>query len=79
MMESCCRAGGAPLNMDDEGTPTGRTVLIEARILRGYITDKLNALPDGHPRDRQWAARKLPKCGAAKNDEYVHVSGSLRP
>jgi len=31
------------LNMDDEGTPTGRTVLIERGILRGYITDKLNA------------------------------------
>jgi TldD protein len=31
------------LNMDDEGTPTGRTTLIEKGILRGYITDKLNA------------------------------------
>jgi TldD protein len=31
------------LNMDDEGTPTSRTVLIERGILRGYITDKLNA------------------------------------
>ncbi|MBH0189941.1 MAG: metalloprotease TldD, partial [Nitrospira sp.] len=31
------------LNMDDEGTPTGSTTLIEKGILRGYITDKLNA------------------------------------
>ncbi len=31
------------LNMDDEGTPTGRTMLIERGILRGYISDKLNA------------------------------------
>ncbi len=31
------------LNMDDEGTPTSRTVLIEKGILRGYITDTLNA------------------------------------
>jgi TldD protein len=31
------------LNMDDEGTPTGCTILIEKGILRGYITDKLNA------------------------------------
>lgn len=31
------------LNMDDEGTPTGRTILIEKGILRGYLTDKLNA------------------------------------
>jgi TldD protein len=37
------------LNMDDEGTPTGRTVLIERGILRGYITDKLNARLMGIP------------------------------
>jgi TldD protein len=37
------------LNMDDEGTPTGRTVLIEKGILRGYITDKLNARLMGIP------------------------------
>ena len=37
------------LNMDDEGTPTSRTVLIERGILRGYITDKLNARLLGIP------------------------------
>jgi TldD protein len=37
------------LNMDDEGTPTGHTVLIERGILRGYITDKLNARLMGIP------------------------------
>ncbi|HJR78391.1 MAG TPA: metalloprotease TldD [Nitrospiraceae bacterium] len=37
------------LNMDDEGTPTGRTVLIEQGILRAYITDKLNARLMGIP------------------------------
>ena len=37
------------LNMDDEGTPTSRTVLIEHGILRGYITDKLNARLMGIP------------------------------
>ena len=37
------------LNMDDEGTPTGRTVLIEHGILRGYITDKFNARLMGIP------------------------------
>jgi len=37
------------LNMDDEGTPTGRTVLIERGILRGYITDRLNARLMGIP------------------------------
>lgn len=31
------------LNVDDEGEPTSRTVLIENGILRGYISDNLNA------------------------------------
>src|SRR5262249_9568751 len=31
------------LNVDDEGTPTGRTVLIENGILTGYMQDRLNA------------------------------------
>ena len=37
------------LNMDDEGTPTSRTVLIEQGVLRGYITDRLNARLMGIP------------------------------
>jgi TldD protein len=37
------------LNMDDEGTPTGRTTLIEKGILCGYMTDKLNARLMGIP------------------------------
>ncbi|MGH7256655.1 MAG: metallopeptidase TldD-related protein, partial [Nitrospirales bacterium] len=37
------------LNMDDEGTPTHRTVLIENGILRGFITDRLNARLLGIP------------------------------
>jgi len=31
------------LTVDDEGTPTGETVLIEDGILRGYLQDKQNA------------------------------------
>lgn len=31
------------LNIDDEGTPTQNTVLIENGILKGYMQDKLNA------------------------------------
>ncbi|MFM7120966.1 MAG: metalloprotease TldD, partial [Gammaproteobacteria bacterium] len=31
------------LSIDDEGTPTGSTVLIEDGVLRGYLQDKLNA------------------------------------
>ncbi len=37
------------LNIDDEGTPTSRTVLIEDGILRGYITDRINARLMGIP------------------------------
>ncbi|MBM4125060.1 MAG: metalloprotease TldD [Nitrospira sp.] len=37
------------LNMDDEGTATSRTVLIERGILRGYLTDRLNARLMGLP------------------------------
>jgi TldD protein len=31
------------LNIDDEGTPTSHTVLIEKGILKGYMQDRLNA------------------------------------
>jgi TldD protein len=37
------------LNMDDEGTPTSRSILIERGILRGFITDRLNARLMGIP------------------------------
>jgi TldD protein len=37
------------LNVDDEGTPTSRTVLIENGILTGYLQDKLNARLMGVP------------------------------
>ncbi len=36
------------LNIDDEGTPTEQTVLIEKGILKGYLHDRLNARLMGH-------------------------------
>jgi len=38
------------MNIDDEGTPTSRTVLIENGILRGFINDRLSAQLMGTPR-----------------------------
>lgn len=37
------------LTVDDEGTPTSRTVLIEDGILKGYMQDRLNARLMGVP------------------------------
>ena len=37
------------LNVDDEGTPTQETVLIENGILKGFLSDKLNARLMGMP------------------------------
>jgi len=37
------------LNVDDEGLPPGRTVLIEDGVLRGYLQDRLNSRLMGMP------------------------------
>ncbi|GBE11715.1 protease TldD [bacterium BMS3Bbin12] len=54
------------LNIDDEGTPTQRTVLIENGILKGYLQDKLNArlmgmAPTGNGRRESYAYLPLPR------------------
>ncbi|MCL6640877.1 MAG: metalloprotease TldD [Candidatus Rokubacteria bacterium] len=54
------------LNVDDEGTPTGRTVLIERGVLRGYMQDKLNARlmgmePTGNGRRESYAHPPMPR------------------
>jgi len=50
------------LNVDDEGTPTGRTVLIEDGILRGYLHDRLNARLMGHA-----------ATGNGRRESYAHL------
>jgi len=45
------------LNVDDEGTPTQETVLIENGILKGFLSDKLNARLMGMPNTAADAAR----------------------
>ncbi|HEX9208366.1 MAG TPA: metalloprotease TldD [Steroidobacteraceae bacterium] len=54
------------LNVDDEGTPTQCTTLIEDGVLRGYLQDKLNARlmgvqPTGNGRRESFAALPLPR------------------
>jgi TldD protein len=54
------------LNVDDEGTPTQRTVLIERGILRGYLQDRLNAslmgmAPTGNGRRESFGHLPMPR------------------
>jgi TldD protein len=54
------------LNVDDEGNPTGRTVLIEDGILQGYLQDSLNArlmgmAPTGNGRRESFAHIPMPR------------------
>lgn len=54
------------LSVDDEGTPTENTVLIEKGILRGYMQDKLNARlmgvkPTGNGRRESYAHLPMPR------------------
>lgn len=54
------------LTVDDEGTPTESTVLIENGILKNYMLDKLNARllnmkPTGNGRRESYASTPLPR------------------
>jgi TldD protein len=54
------------LTIDDEGTPTNRTVLIEDGILKGYLQDRLNArlmgmAPTGNGRRESFAHSPMPR------------------
>ena len=54
------------LNVDDEGTPTQRNVLIENGILTGYLQDRLNArlmgmAPTGNGRRESYAHHPMPR------------------
>ena len=54
------------LSVDDEGTPTSRTVLIEDGILKGYMQDRQNArlmgvAPTGNGRRESYASQVMPR------------------
>ena len=54
------------LNIDDEGNPTQRTVLIEDGMLKGYMQDRLNArlmgvAPTGNGRRESFAYMPMPR------------------
>src|SRR6201994_836103 len=54
------------LSVDDEGTPTSRTVLIEDGILKGYMQDRQNArlmgvAPTGNGRRQSYANQVMPR------------------
>ncbi|PYS53501.1 MAG: metalloprotease TldD [Acidobacteria bacterium] len=50
------------LNMDDEGNPTHRTVLIEKGVLQGYLQDRLSA-----------TLMKAPLTGNGRRQGYDHI------
>jgi TldD protein len=54
------------LSIDDEGTPTSRTVLIEDGILKGFMQDRMNArlmgvAPTGNGRRESFASPVMPR------------------
>jgi TldD protein len=50
------------LNVDDEGSPTQSTVLIENGILKGYLSDKLSSRLMG-----------IPDTGNGRRESYEHI------
>src|SRR5262245_661301 len=75
------------LNVDDEGTPTSRTVLIERGVLRGYMQDKLNArlmgmAPTGNGRRESYANPPMPRMTntfmLAGEDDPLDIIRSVR-
>jgi TldD protein len=75
------------LTIDDEGTPTGRTCLIEDGILKGYLQDRLNARlmgmePTGNGRRESFAHAPMPRMTntfmLAGKDEPAELIGRVK-
>ncbi len=74
------------LTVDDEGTPTSDTLLIEKGILRGYLQDKLNSRlmgvpPTGNGRRMDYAHLPMPRMTntylAAGDDDPADIIRSV--
>jgi TldD protein len=50
------------LNVDDEGSPTQNTMLIEGGILKGYLSDKLSS-----------RLMQMPDTGNGRRESYEHI------
>ena len=67
------------ISIDDEGTPSRRTVLIENGKLVGYMQDRLQCPTDGSGGDRQRPAPVLCPPAAAAHDQHHHARGRQEP
>ena len=67
------------LNVDDEGNPTQRNVLIEDGILKGYIQDSMNARLMKRRAHRQRPARELRARADAAHDQHLHARRRPQP
>ena len=75
------------LSIDDEGTPTSRTVLIEDGILKGYMQDRQNArlmnmAPTGNGRRESFAHVPMPRmtntCMVAGAHDPAEIIASVK-
>jgi len=70
------------LNLDDEGHPTQRTVLIEDGILKGYLQDRMNSRlmkvgPTGNGRRESFAHLPMPRMTNTVMLNGTHDPGSI--
>ncbi len=70
------------LNIDDEGTPTQCTTLIENGVLKGYLQDKLNArlmgvAPTGNGRRESFAHITMPRMTNTYMRPGKHAPGEI--
>ena len=70
------------LNLDDEGNPTQRTVLIEDGILKGYLQDRMNGAlmkvgPTGNGRRESFAHLPMPRMTNTVMLDGTHDPGEI--